>query len=312
MRVGFLGLGKMGRPMAGSLLAQGHRLVVWNRTPSAAAFLKNQGAEVAATPADAVRGAEIVFTMLADDAATEEIVFGPPPGGPEARTLDPSPGLLQSMEAGAIHVASSTISVRLSHRIAQAHDQHGQHFVAAPVFGRPAIAEQGRLWMVVAGAREAQEKVLPLLRGISRGLTVVSEKPWLAHALKLGGNFMISSMIQALCESFVFAEAEGIEPGLFLQTVNDALFQSPFYTLYGNTILHPPEQPGATIAMGSKDTALFLEAAGEIPIELPLADFLAQQIKLAEQAGMQDEEWTVSRYRIARQIARGRASGGSR
>ena len=170
-------------------------------------------------------------------------------------------GYSRSDAVGPVHVSLSTISVRLSRLLGEAHQQQQQHFVAAPVFGRPSIAEQGKLWIAVGGKTAAVERVRPLLEAASRGMTVVSDEPWRAHALKLGGNFMIAAMIQAMSEAFVFAESQGIAPDLFLETVNSALFQSAYYTRYSQTILHPPPVPGSTVAMGNKDIALFREAA---------------------------------------------------
>jgi len=293
MRVALLGLGKMGTPIAQLLQKNGHQLTVWNRTAAATKALGEAGAQIAATPAEAVQGVPVVFTMLSDDAATRSVVYG----------MDGKPGIFEAMGVDAIHVSLSTISVKLSRLLAQLHHQRNQHFVAAPVFGRPPIAEQGKLWIAVAGAKPAVERVRPLLEALSRGITVVSDEPWRAHALKLGGNFMIAGMIQAMSEAFVFASSQGISPQLFLETVNSALFQSAFYAQYGQTMLNPPQVSGFTVALGSKDTALLREAASSAHRHLPLADYIAQQLHCAEEAGMKDQEWAVGQYRIAQSIA---------
>ena len=255
MRIALLGLGKMGTPIARLLLKNGHQLTVWNRTIAAAEQLAADGALVAASPTEAVKGMPVVFTMLSNDAATESVVFGAENGL----------GILGAMDVDAVHVSLSTISVKLSRLLGDSHQQHRQHFVAAPVFGRPPIAEQGKLWIAVGGNTLAVERVRPLLEAASRGMTVVSDEPWRAHALKLGGNFMIAAMVEAMSEAFIFAESQGIAPDLFLEAVNSALFQSAYYTRYSHTILHPPPVPGATIAMGSKDIALFRDAAAASP-----------------------------------------------
>ncbi len=129
------------------------------------------------------------------------------------------------------------------------------------MFGRPNVAEEGRLWIVAAGAEQAVAKARPLLEPLSRGISVVGREPRQAHAVKLGGNFLISAMIHSLGDAFVYAEGQGIDPETFLETVNSALFQSPFYAAYGKVMLHPPEQPGATIELGEKDLRLLREAA---------------------------------------------------
>src|SRR6185503_7874352 len=139
------------------------------------------------------------------------------------------------------------------------------------------------------------------LEPMSRGISVVGNEPWQAHALKVGGNFLISTMIQSLSEAFVFAESQGIEPGVFLEAVNSALFQSPFYASYGNVMLHPPEQPGATIELGAKDTRLLREAAAARGARLSMAGHLAAIFEEAKRAGMANEDWAVGQYRVAQQ-----------
>ena len=286
MKVGFLGLGKMGAPMALRLLAAGHELSVWNRTEGRTEPLIREGAIAAATPAEAELGADAVITMLFDDAANEEVLFG-------------ANGLVDALSPGALHVACSTISVALSERLTAEHAQRGQLFVAAPVFGRPNVAEEGRLWAVAAGSDEAIAKAHPLLEAFSRGISVIGSEPRMAHAVKLGGNFLISAMINALSESFVYATSQGIAPEAFLKAVNNALFQSPFYASYANVMLHPPEHPGATIELGAKDLRLLREAAASTQTRLALADHLAGIFAEGKQAGLGNEDWAVGLYRIA-------------
>ena len=286
MKIAFLGLGKMGGAIARLLLNNGEDLTVWNRTPSRAEPLRNEGARVAPSASEAVAGCDVVFTMPMDDPALESLLN-------DGKLLD-------SLKTGAIHVSLSTLSVDLSRRLTTDHTSRGQHFVAAPVFGRPHIAEQGKLWIAVGGASDPVEKIRPLLEHCSRGITIVSENPWSAHALKLGGNFLITAMIASLTESFVYAENLGIEPGVFLQTVNSALFQSPFYEMYGNIMLHPPETPGSTMALGEKDMRLFREAAHAEKLTTPLADLFFATFHRAFEAGMKDQDWAAGYLQLAR------------
>lgn len=286
MKIGFLGLGQMGAPMALRLLAAGHELNVWNRTEGRADPLLREGAVLAGTPAEAELGAEAVITMLFDDAAYERVIFG-------------DNGLMDALSPGAIHVSCSTIGVALSDRLTEEHARRGHTFVAAPVFGRPNIAEAGRLWIVAAGADEAIERIRPLFEPLSRGVTVVGREPRLAHAVKLGGNFLISAMIHSLSESFVYAEGQGIAPEVFLETVNNALFQSPFYAAYGKVMLHPPEQPGAIMELGAKDLDLLRQAAAARGTSLSLADTMAEIFAEAQRTGLGSEEWALAQYRMA-------------
>ncbi len=286
MRIGFLGLGNMGAHMARRLIAAGHELSVWNRTEGRTEPLAREGAIVAGTPAEAELGADAVITMLFDYHAHEEVLFGPN-------------GLMDALTPTTLHISCSTISVALSERLTQEHARRGIPFIAAPVFGRPNVAEAGKLWIAVAGKAEFVERARPILEPLSRGISVVGSEPRQAHALKLGGNFMISAMIESLSEGFVFAESQGIEPGVFLEAVNSALFQSPFYAAYGNVMLHPPQQAGATIDIGAKDTRLLRDAAASRNTRLGLADTLADIFAQAKREGLSNEDWAVSQYRIA-------------
>jgi len=288
MKIGFLGLGKMGTPMAQRLIGAGHELRVWNRSEGKTEPLLREGAIAAGTPAEAELGADAVITMLFDDAANEEVLFGPN-------------GLLDALSPGALHISCSTISVALSERLMREHARRGIDFVAAPVFGRPNIAEEGRLWIVVAGTGSAVARARPLLEPMSRGISVVGAEPPLAHAVKLGGNFLISAMIQSLSQAFVFAEGQGIDPETFLETVNCALFQSPFYTAYAKVMLHPPQHPGATIALGEKDLRLLRQAAASRGTRLTLPETLAGVFAQARAAGLASEDWAVGMYRVSQQ-----------
>jgi 3-hydroxyisobutyrate dehydrogenase-like beta-hydroxyacid dehydrogenase len=298
LKIAFLGLGKMGLPMARRLLEAGHELTVWNRTSARAASLVAQGATLAGTPAEAVEAAEAVLTMLFDDASNEDVLFGLEGG---------SDGVLDALRPGALHTAFSTISVALSERLTEEHTRRNQLFVAAPVFGRPNVAEEGRLWIVAAGAEAAIAAARPLLEPLCRGLSVIGAEPRMAHALKLGGNFLISAMIHSLGEAFVYAAGQGIDPEVFLETINSALFQSPFYAAYGKVMLHPPQTPGATIDLGAKDLRLLREAAAERQTSLSLADDLAGIFAQAQQSGLAGEDWAVGQYRMAQR--RGASTG---
>ena len=286
MRIAFLGLGIMGFPVAEHLMAAGHELTVWSRTRSHAEPMGERGAHVASSAAEAVRDAEVIFTMVFDDKALEEILF--------------SGDALKSMTPGAIHVSLSTLSVALSDRLTLAHRAVGLKFVAAPVFGRPEIAQEGRLFTVVAGEPDAVNQVRPLLDTFSRSVAVISEKPSAAHALKIGGNFLITAMVASLSESLIYAEGLGIEPKVFLETVNAALFRSPFYEAYGKVMLNPPEKASATIELGEKDMRLFREAAKETHVSTPLADLFEANLERAIQEGMKDEDWAAGYLHLAR------------
>jgi 3-hydroxyisobutyrate dehydrogenase-like beta-hydroxyacid dehydrogenase len=290
MKIGFLGLGKMGSAMARRLLAAGHEVTLWNRTRAAAAALTVEGAIVAPTTADAARGKDAVVSMLFDDAANEEVLLGPE-------------GALSRMDAGALHIACSTISVALSERLTREHASRGQEFVAAPVFGRPNVAAEGKLWIVAAGADAAIAQARPVLEPLSRGISVAGTRPEQAHAVKLAGNFLITMMIQSLSEAVVFARASGLDPAALLETVNSALFQSPFYAAYSKVMLDPPAQPGATVALGFKDLKLFLEAAEAGGVHLTIAERMADRFADAISAGLENADWASGMLTATEQAA---------
>jgi 3-hydroxyisobutyrate dehydrogenase-like beta-hydroxyacid dehydrogenase len=171
MRIGFLGLGNMGTPMALRLLAAGHELSVWNRTEERTKPLIHEGAIAAATPGEAELGADAVITMLLDDAAYEEVFFG-------------VHRLIDALSPGGLHILCGTISVALAERLTAEHANRGIDFVGARVFGLPSDAEHGRLWIVASGADKAVHGARPLLETFSRGITVAGKEPYQAYAFQ--------------------------------------------------------------------------------------------------------------------------------
>ena len=279
MRIAFLGLGLMGSAIARHLVKTGYEVTVWNRSENATRPLVEMGATAAPSPREAVADAQIIFTMVHDDRALESILL--------------ESGALDAMQRGATHVSLATISVALARRLTTEHAARGQGYVASPVFGRPNIAAEGKLWLAVAGAEPVLTEVLPVLSVFSRGQTVVGDVPAQAHAVKLGGNFLITAMIASLSEAFTVSEAAGIEPAIFLETVNSALFQSPFYASYGKVMLNPPEQVAATVDLGIKDAHLFLEAAKEVSVPAPLAAAFQKELQAASDAGLGEDDWAA-------------------
>ncbi|MBN1205310.1 MAG: NAD(P)-dependent oxidoreductase [Myxococcaceae bacterium] len=279
MKIGFVGLGNMGLPMARHLLGAGHELAVYNRTQAKAEALGAKGARVARTPGEAARGAEVVFTMLADDHAVEEVIFG-------------EQGLLAGLGAGGIHVSSSTISVALSERLAEAHARAGQGYVSAPVFGRPEAAEAKQLWVLVAGAKAEVERCRPLLEALGRGLSVLGEQAPAANVVKLSGNFLIASMIEALGEAFALTRKAGIEPKAFLELFQAVFARSPIFERYAALIAGGQYQPpGFAMRLGLKDMGLVLEAAGDAQVPMPLASLLRDNYLGGVARGLGELDW---------------------
>jgi 3-hydroxyisobutyrate dehydrogenase-like beta-hydroxyacid dehydrogenase len=278
MKLGFVGLGNMGCSIAGNMLAAGHQVTVYNRTRERAVALQQQGAVVAGSPAELAQ-AEIVFSMLADDQAVEDVVFGPQ-------------GLLQAMPKSSIHVSMSTIGVALSKRLAAAHEAAGQGYIAAPVFGRPEAAAAAKLIVVAAGRAEWIERARAPLEAMGRKLAVVGAAPWRANVLKLAGNFAIMSMLETLGEAFALLRKSGIDPKQFLEIVNGGLFQSPVYENYGNIIAERRFEPvGFKMILGLKDARLLLAAAEQAAVPMPIASVVRDQFLEGIAHGHGDEDW---------------------
>jgi 3-hydroxyisobutyrate dehydrogenase-like beta-hydroxyacid dehydrogenase len=261
MRAGFIGLGSMGAGMAANLIKAGHEVTVYNRTPEKAALLVAAGATVARQIAHACSG-EAVMTMLADDHAVESVAFG-------------DGGIVATLSSGAVHVSCSTISVALSRRLAQAHADAGQLFVAAPVFGRPDAAAAAKLFIMAGGAPDAVERIRPLLDAIGQRTFLLSEQPDAANLVKLSGNFLIAAVIESLGEAMALVGKGGVDLHAYLDLLTSTLFSAPVYRTYGGLIVEQKfDPPGFAAPLGLKDIRLALTAADELRVPLPLASLL--------------------------------------
>ena len=264
MKVGFVGLGQMGVGMAGSLLRAGHEVTVYNRTASKADALIEKGARPASDPAAAC-GGDAVVTMLADDAAVEGVVFG-------------ERGILATLGSGAVHVSASTISIELAERLTQAHAEAGQHFVSAPVFGRPQVAAAGELNILVAGDADPVKRVLPLLEAMGQKVWPQGARPRDANLVKICGNFLIFAAVQALGETVALLGKAGVDKQLFMDMMTNSLFASPIYKIYGGMIAQGRYQPpGFAAPLGLKDVRLALAAGDDLQVPLPLGSVLRDQ-----------------------------------
>ncbi len=263
MKVSFIGLGIMGAAIAPNLVTAGHAVTVWNRSPEKADPLVAKGAIRAATPAEASRG-EAVFTMLSDDAAVEGV----------------SEDILASLPPGGVHISLSTISVALADKLTEAHAARGQHFVAAPVFGRPPVAAEGKLFIAAAGVPAAIEKAMPLLEVIGQKIEVFGDKPSTANLVKLAGNFLIVSLTETLGEAMALVDTGGASKAQFLDFLTSTLFNAPIYKNYGAMIVNETFDPaGFGAVLAAKDMRLAGEAADALHVSLPLNDLLRARLQ---------------------------------
>jgi len=280
MKLGFIGLGQMGAGMAMRLRQAGYDLAVYNRSAERLQPLVAQGAKGAKNIAE-VCAADVVLTMLADDAALENVVLQPG-------------GLLENMKPGAIHVSCSTISVSLSARLSQAHNQKQQGYISAPVFGRPDAAAAGKLFIVAAGKHDPIEKVQPLFNILGQRTFVVSDDAEKANLVKLSGNFLIATVIESLGEAMALVEKGGVDRHQYLDLLTSSLFNIPLYKNYGGMIADRRfEPPGFAAPLGQKDMRLVLAAADELQVPLPFASILRDRfLELAAHDG-KNLDWSA-------------------
>jgi 3-hydroxyisobutyrate dehydrogenase-like beta-hydroxyacid dehydrogenase len=280
MKIGFIGLGNMGSPMAMNLLKAGHNLTVFNRTADKNQPLLELGARAAANPAEACR-ADVLFTMLADDPAVESVVFG-------------ESGILASLRLGSVHVSCSTISVALSQKLTAAHHSNNQSFVSAPVFGRPEAAEAAKLFIVVAGPNNAIERCTPLLEVIGQRIFRFGDQPPVANLIKLSGNFLIASVLESLSEAMALVGKAGIDQHEYLDFLTSTLFAAPVYKTYGRIIADKKFQPaGFTAPLGLKDVRLTLAAGEQFCVPLPLASLIRDRFLALLARGGDSLDWSA-------------------
>jgi 3-hydroxyisobutyrate dehydrogenase-like beta-hydroxyacid dehydrogenase len=242
--------------------------------------------------AEACRG-DAVITMLANDEAVEHAVSG-------------RDGIIASLPAGGLHVSSSTISVALSQRLTEQHAAAGQHFVAAPVFGRPEAAAAGQLFVVAAGAVAAVEAAEPLLEAVGQKTFVVSQEPRNANLVKLSGNFLGASVIESLGEALALIGKGGIDQRQYLDFLTSSLFDAPIYKTYGGLIAGGRFKPaGFAAPLGQKDIRLVLAAAEDLGVPMPVASLLRDRFLTLMAHGGEQLDWSAIGGLPARDAALG-------
>jgi 3-hydroxyisobutyrate dehydrogenase-like beta-hydroxyacid dehydrogenase len=306
MNIAFIGLGNMGSAMAANLIKAGHTLSVYNRTRARADELKPMGARVAATPGEAADGTEVAITMLADDHALESVVFGRTETG-SGSTASGNTGLgnnamgtagranlLDSLPPNAIHVSMSTISVALSRRLAAAHGERKQHYVSAPVFGRPEAAAAAKLFIVAAGPTAQIERCHPLFDAMGQKTFLAGDDASGANLMKLAGNFLITAVIEGLAESFALVRKAGLDANMLHEILTSSLFNAPIYKTYGALINSQKFEPaGFKLPLGLKDNRLLLAVAEENAVPMPMASLVRDRFLAALGQGMGELDWSA-------------------
>lgn len=280
MDIGVIGLGHMGHAIATSLLRAGHSVVAWNRSPAKAEPLRAAGARVAETIADACRG-DAVISMLADDAAVDEVV-GAPHGILDA--LAPNRG---------IHVSMSTIGPALVHAVAERHGERNQRFLSAPVLGRPSAAAQGKLFVLAAGHAELIDALRPAFAAIGQRTFVIGDVPEHANLVKLSCNALIGTMLEAVGETLALVRKAGVAPKAYLDVLMASALNSPVYAPYGDPILQHHFEPEFRVPLALKDIELALAAGKDLAVPLPVISVIRDHLIAAIAAGDGDLDWSA-------------------
>jgi 3-hydroxyisobutyrate dehydrogenase-like beta-hydroxyacid dehydrogenase len=256
MKVGFVGLGRMGQGMARRILEAGHELCVFDVVAAATAPFAAAGARVAASTRD-LAGSDVVVSMLVEDAAIAAVALE-------------RGGLCESLGAGAIHLVMGTHGVAMVRELEARHRAAGQTLVAAPVLGRPDLAASGQLGIVVAGPEAAVARCNELLQVMGRRTFVAGVKPESATAIKLANNAVLGCAMVAMAEGFSLVRRYDVAPQVFQDVMTEGLFSAPAYKIYGQKMVDQSfDQVGSPIFVGLKDAVLIGAAADLARVPMP-------------------------------------------
>lgn len=281
MKVGFVGLGRMGQAMAKRILDAGHEVAAYNRTPEKLKELAAAGAKVAKSVAEAASFGEAVFTMLTDDAAVGEV----------ARQKG---GLLEALPRGGIHICSGTHGVGVIRELTGAHKERGQVLVTAPILGRPEQVLAGAVGVVVGGPADAVKRCAPLFAAIGRRTFEAGSEPAAATSLKLANNFVLGCAIEAIGEGMALIRKYGVAPEVFYDVMTDGLFAAPAYKVYGKIIVDEAyDKAGQMAKNGLKDAKLALDAGAAMNVPLPSGQVWHDRLDEAVKAGEGEKDWAV-------------------
>jgi 3-hydroxyisobutyrate dehydrogenase-like beta-hydroxyacid dehydrogenase len=257
MKVGFVGLGRMGQGMARRLLDAGHDLWVFDQFATQAASLTAAGAKLAPSVAELAARSDVVVTMLVEDATILQVALGPK-------------GIAESLPTGAIHLVMGTHGVAVVRQLEAAHRAAGQTLVAAPVLGRPDLAATGQLGIVAGGPAEAVARCTELLKSMGKRIFEAGAKPESATAIKLANNAVLGCAMVAMAEGFALVRKYDVMPQVFQDVMTEGLFAAIAYKVYGQKMVDESfDQVGSPITVGLKDANLIAAAAILARVPMP-------------------------------------------
>ncbi|MCB4767055.1 NAD(P)-dependent oxidoreductase [Ancylobacter sp. Lp-2] len=277
MKIGFIGLGRMGIAISKNLINSGHSIVGWNRSPLSNADRSIPGLSLVDQPADVFQS-DIVISMLADDAAVTEIFV--------------DSMVLNCARPGCVHVNMATISVALARSLTALHASSEMIYIAAPVFGRTEIAEAAGLHILAAGDQNTIVKLDAVFASIGVRTWNLGAQPYKANALKIAGNFITASTIEAFGEAVALARSHGISAHETIDTLTQTVFTAPVHITYGSLIASRRYEPPAfTLKLGLKDVLLAIEAGKSVGLTMPFGDVLRDRHLSGIQEGDGNKDW---------------------
>jgi 3-hydroxyisobutyrate dehydrogenase-like beta-hydroxyacid dehydrogenase len=287
MKVGFIGTGRMGSAMVARLLAAKHDIGVYNRSPEKLKPLADAGARIVGSVADAARYGDVTYTMLADDAALESVMF--------------EQGLLAALPKGGIHLCAGTHGIPVIRKLKQAHAGKGHVLVAAPMMGRPELVSSGTAGVFASGPSDALAKCKPLFEAIARRTFEGGDDPEAATAMKIANNFVLGCAIEAMGEGFALTRKYGVPTSVFYDVMTDGLFNCSAYKVYGKIMVDESySKVGQMAALGLKDANLALEAGNLASVPLPSGNVWRDRLIGAAAHGDADKDWAVMALEQAR------------
>lgn len=285
-KIGFIGLGKMGTPIAKNILKAGYELTIYNRTPEKLKSLLDSGAKAASTPREAAQKSEVVITCLMDDQTELECTTG-------------KEGIIAGLESGGIHIGTATISPTCAATLAELHNANGSYYIAAPLFGRPDAAAAGTLLTYVAGDKNIIDACDSLFNAYSGTHIYMGDDPKVVNSIKLTMNFILVSLIELFSQAYTFAEKSGIEPE-FTQQLIMTVLHHPVMKEYTNRLRLQEFEPAAfDLKAGFKDVELMLQASSSVQAPLIFASAIREKFLTALACGMAEKDWSAI-YEVSR------------
>jgi 3-hydroxyisobutyrate dehydrogenase-like beta-hydroxyacid dehydrogenase len=282
--IGFVGLGHMGTAMAVNLAAAGRRVIAYVRRPDRIGQLAALGLRPTTDIGDLL-DCGLVISMLPDDAAVREVVFG--------RSDDDLDGLAAGLVPGAIHLSMSTISTAAASLLASEHARHGQGYVAAPVFGNPDAAKARQLFIVAAGASADVERCRPILDALGQRTFVIGADPQDANLVKLLGNMMSATALEMLGEVVAVIRKRGLDPRPFIELMTSTMFGGRAHRIYGDKIASQDYAAGFVLPLVLKDVRLALAEAEKAGVPMPSVSVVRDRLITGIARGYGELDWTA-------------------